>query len=102
MKSLGAELGTACAKIQDLFAFDMRNNKLPIPEREFEFQKWRFCFAWPSMLLAVEVGDRVDSEKLAVALVNGWAVLPVRTKDIHTGQALNWVRALVWERRGLV
>jgi very-short-patch-repair endonuclease len=64
----------------------------PIPEQEYQFhpeRKWRFDFAWPAQLIAVEIdggqwmrlrgGGRhnrdVDREKLNAAAVLGWRIL---------------------------
>ncbi len=65
---------------------------LPEPEREFLFhsrRKWRFDFAWPDLLIAVEVeggiwtggrhvrgeGYEADCEKYNEAQLDGWMVL---------------------------
>jgi hypothetical protein len=83
----------------------MRNNKatkvpdylwqaygLPVPKREFKFyptRKWRFDFAWPDKLLAVELEGAVwvqgrhtrgtgytdDMEKYNAAIELEWRVL---------------------------
>ena len=64
----------------------------PLPECEYRFhgkRRWRFDFAWPRALVAVEVeggtwqrgrhtrgaGYRGDCEKYNAAAVNGWRVL---------------------------
>lgn len=65
---------------------------LPIPQREFKFhptRKWRFDFAWPGRLLAVELEGAVwvqgrhtrgtgytgDMEKYNAAIELEWRVL---------------------------
>lgn len=65
---------------------------LPQPEREFLFhrkRKWRFDFAWPDLLIAIEVeggiwtggrhvrgeGYEADCEKYNSAQMEGWMVL---------------------------
>lgn len=86
--------------------------QLPRPEREFKFhpvRKWRFDFCWPSKSLAVEVeggvfvqgrhtrgaGMERDMEKYAEAMLLGWRVLRVSTRQIQSGQALTWVERLL-------
>ncbi|MBE0696648.1 MAG: hypothetical protein IH586_06965 [Anaerolineaceae bacterium] len=70
----------------------MQLSGLPVPEREFLFhskRKWRFDFAWPDLLIAVEVeggiwsggrhvrgeGYEADCEKYNTAQMEGWMVL---------------------------
>lgn len=62
----------------------------PVTQHRFdESRKWRFDFAWPSCMLAVEIngGDRIngrhnrtegqdaDNEKANTATIEGWRVL---------------------------
>lgn len=86
--------------------------KLPIPVREYRFalpRKWRFDFAWPELLLAVEVegggyiggrhtrgkGLENDCEKYAEALCLGWRVLRVTPKQVISGEAIAWLEKLL-------
>lgn len=72
--------------------FRMQLSGLPAPEREYVFhkkRKWRFDFAWPDLLIAVEVeggiwvggrhvrgeGYEADCEKYNEAQLAGWMVL---------------------------
>lgn len=76
-------------------------------------RKWRFDFAWtaPGVRLAVEVqglgrhgrmshhqtadGMAKDCEKLAAAAALGWRVIPVTTRQVKSGKAVEWIaRAL--------
>jgi very-short-patch-repair endonuclease len=67
-------------------------NKLPIPETEYKFDKtrrWRFDFAYPKIKLAIEleggiwsrgrhtrgIGYIKDCEKYNAAVLQGWKVL---------------------------
>ncbi len=78
-------------------------------EREFRFdpkRRWRFDFAWPARLLALEVeggiwtsgrhtsavGWLADAEKYNRATILGWRVLRVATNQVHSGDAVQWVR----------
>lgn len=73
---------------------------LPSPQHEYRFappRRWRFDFAWPSQLVAVELegglwnggrhnrprGYIADMDKYNAATVAGWRVLR------YTGQHLN-------------
>ena len=85
---------------------------VPIPEFRFHpVRKWRFDWAWPSSLVAVEVnggaflpgggrhtrgvGFRKDAEKLAEAAILGWRIIPVLPEQVRNGVALTLVeRAL--------
>jgi hypothetical protein len=70
---------------------------------------WRFDFAWPAHMLAVEVdggtwaggrhtrgaGFERDCEKVNEAVLRGWRVLRFTTKQVDSGEALAWIeRAL--------
>lgn len=85
--------------------------KLPEPVTEFAAingRRYRFDFAWPKHNLLVEVqggtfavgrsghsagmGINRDCEKLNLAILAGWRVLHVDTKQIHSGQALKWIQ----------
>lgn len=85
---------------------------LPAPVLEFRFhetRRWRFDYAWPERLLAMEVdgggwvqgrhsrgrGIEADCEKFAEALVRGWRVLRVTPAQVKSGAALGWVQALL-------
>lgn len=76
--------------------------------REFRFappRRWRFDFAWPASQLAVEVeggtwqksrhttgnGFEADCEKYNTATTLGWRVLRVTPRQIHQGEAIEWI-----------
>lgn len=113
MKSLGAELGIVGSRTEELFALHIRADKLPEPVREFRFHEtrlWRFDFAWPTMKFAVEVQGgchsikmrlHKDIQKRAHALMAGWTVLEVDPEAVRSGEAIAWLKALLWERVGL-
>lgn len=78
--------------------------------REHRFhtvRRWRFDFAWPDEMLAVEAEGGLhnqgrhlreygkDCEKYNEATLAGWRVLRVTAEQIHDGSALEWIeRAL--------
>lgn len=82
----------------------------PVPEyRVVPTRRWRFDFAFPDKLIAVEieggtwvqgrhsrgVGIEKDCEKYAEATILGWRILRVTTDQVRRGQAINWlVRAV--------
>ena len=80
----------------------------PDPEREHRFappRKWRFDFAWPSLMLAIEVeggtwvsgrhnrgrGFEQDCEKYNAAVIRGWRVLRFTRGMIDNGDALDQI-----------
>lgn len=79
-------------------------SSLPAPEIEYPFMRgrlWRFDFAWPREMLAVEVEGAVhriksrfkgDIPKYAEALLLGWRVLRVGSDQVKDGTALTWIK----------
>lgn len=80
-------------------------SKLPPHRREHYFAKprmWRFDFAWPEYMLAVEVeggthsngrhnrgsGFEEDCVKYNVAAIRGWWLLRFTTRMVKSGAAL--------------
>ena len=85
--------------------FQIRVAGLPEPEREYRFwpgRRFRFDFAWPDKMIAVEVeggqwvrgrhqrgaGFAADTEKYNEAAILGWCVLRFPTNAINSGRAL--------------
>lgn len=81
---------------------------VPEPQREFRFhptRKWRFDFAWPDAMIAVEVEGAVfsggrhsrgagmvaDMDKYNTAALLGWTVLRVASPHITKGEAIEWI-----------
>lgn len=96
--------------LEDAFAIQIRACRLPEPRREFKFhplRKFRFDFAWPEKMLAVEVqgghwsggrhtrgaGFNADCEKGALALIAGYRVLHITSTHIKNGLAIRWLEA---------
>lgn len=87
---------------------------LPLPQREYFFHPqrlWRFDYAWPTLLLAVEIDGAVytqgrhtrgsgfeeDCVKINEATLLGWRVLRFTTGQVNSGYALCVIeRALRW------
>jgi very-short-patch-repair endonuclease len=94
--------------LEILMANHIRAVGLPEPVTEFRFhpvRKWRFDFAWPEKMLAIEVnggtwnagrhargkGLSNDAEKGAVAQIMGWMVLSVTSDMVRSGEAIKYV-----------
>ena len=90
--------------------------KLPAPVREHRFssfRRWRFDFAWPEYMLAVEVegghwvgghgGERFDQdcEKYNTATTMGWRILRVTPAQVTSGEAIGWIIACLAQRGGM-
>lgn len=89
---------------------------LPAPVREHPVapgvRRWRFDFAWPSLMVAVEVeggirsggrhtrsdGFDADCEKYAEAAIAGWSVIRVSTGMVTDGRAVALVERLLRSR----
>jgi very-short-patch-repair endonuclease len=96
--------------LETALAFQIKALKLPEPEREYRFhgeRKWRFDFAFPDHMVAVECEGGVwsggrhvrgqgfidDCEKYCTAAADGWRVLRVTKEHITGGQAVVWLAA---------
>ncbi len=86
-------------------AWQLRAARLPEPATEHRFappRRFRFDFAWPTKMLALEVeggtfaagrhsrgaGFAADCEKYGEATALGWRVLRVTTDMVDDGRAL--------------
>lgn len=106
------------SKLADRFLLQIVAARLPRPAAEYHFalhvdgkptRQWRFDFAWPRHLAAVEiqggtwtggrhgtgVGIEQDAEKLNAAQAIGWSVALVTSKMIASGDGLTIVRILL-------
>ena len=86
---------------EEAFALHCRVEKLN-PRREFKFhpdRKWRFDFAFPAQMLAIEIEGRgrhqsfggfvKDAEKYNTAVKMGWRVLRYTPQMVMRGDAIN-------------
>ena len=100
---------TKRAALEDKLLMQIRNARLPEPERELKFhasRKWRFDFAYPEMMLAIEVeggvwnqgrhtrpaGFEGDCEKYNEAAIDGWSVLRITGKMINSGLGIKQIK----------
>lgn len=91
--------------LEELLVWQLRVAGIPDPVREHRFfadRRWRFDFAWPKQMLAVEVeggvwsngrhtrpaGFLADIEKYNRATLLGWRVLRVTGEEIRGGSAV--------------
>lgn len=85
--------------------------ELPCPELEYRFappRRWRFDYAWPALLVALEIEGGVwtggrhtrgagysrDCEKYTEAALRGWRVLRVTTDMVRDGRLYDYLRRL--------
>ena len=89
--NLFAECDVKASRLELQFLAQIRAAALPEPEREYRFceRRWRFDFAWPHELVAVELEGAVwamgrhtrgrgfieDCHKYNRAAMDGWCVL---------------------------
>lgn len=93
------------SQLEEMFALQVRAVGLPVPEREFTFAKprrWRFDFAWPEQLVAVEIEGGIwsrgrhgrgsgivgDIEKGNAAVIRGWRLLRFTGDMVKKGEAI--------------
>lgn len=102
---------------EDLFAFQCRAHKLPLPARQAMFAKevgrrWLFDFCWQPYMLAVEIeglvvqrmggelvvrgrhasisGFKEDCIKYATAAMLGWTVIRFEQSQVKSGEAIDY------------
>ena len=92
--------------VEEALALQIALCDLPEPEREYRFhpvRRWRFDFAWPEYLIAVEAeggtwvrgrhtrakGFEKDCEKYNAAASLGWRVFRYTTDMIDAGEAID-------------
>lgn len=91
-----------------IFAQLCRDHGLPEPVQEYRFhpvRRWRFDYAWPDLLVALEVeggvwtggrhtrgsGFKGDMEKYNTATVLGWRVLRCVPSDVCTMETVEMI-----------
>lgn len=108
MASTDRKIGAGMSALEEALFLQIKAIKLPMPTRELVFAKpmrWRFDFAWPDRLLAVEVNGGVwirgrhsrgkgqinDMDKLNQAQLLGWKVLQFAESHIKSGDAIDLI-----------
>jgi very-short-patch-repair endonuclease len=104
----------ARSKLETLFWLHLANLDLPMPVPEYKFhptRKWRIDFAWPGLMLAVELEGAIwtggrhtrgagvlnDMEKYNALTAMGWLLLRFDGRAVMTGRAASDTAALVRE-----
>jgi len=94
----------------------LRAERIKGYEREYYFhpsRKWRFDFAWPALMIAVEVEGGVwsggrhtrgkgfveDCIKYNEAALLGWTVFRCTTDMVRSGQAMHYIETMMMTRR---
>lgn len=95
--------------LEILFYNQLKDEQLPAPQHEYAFasnRKWRFDFAWPDKMLAVEIeggtwtqgrhsrpkGFAEDCQKYNHAALLGWRVLRYTGDMVRKEEAVEQVR----------
>jgi len=93
----------------------LRENKIKRHRREYKFhptRRWRFDFAWPKDMVALEVeggiysrgrhttpkGMIADACKYNEAALLGWTVVRVMACHIKSGEAIEWVKRALLDK----
>jgi very-short-patch-repair endonuclease len=98
--------------LEEQFERSIQRNGLPEPVREYSFQCWRFDFAWPKLLVAVEVdggtfnggnhvrglGYQRDCMKHNAAQLQGWAVLRADREMVGSNEFADIVKKMLLVR----
>ena len=100
------------SKAEESLALQIRAVKLPEPVREHRFHKvrrWRFDFAYPAYMLAIEVeggvwsggrhtrgaGFTKDCEKYNTALMEGWRVYRCTPQMVAAGTVVRDIEIML-------
>ena len=100
------------SKGEQLFIDQLMENQLDVPKAEYRFLKkrrFRFDFAWPDRMIAMEVEGGVwsggrhtrgkgysrDLEKYNLAMLHGWKVYRFTTQDVTSGTAISFMNNIL-------
>ena len=106
-------VGSVGENLLDVF---LRAERIKGYEREYQFhpsRKWRFDFAWPALMIAVEVEGGVwsggrhtrgkgfveDCVKYNEAALLGWTIFRCTTDMVRSGQAMHYIETMMLTRR---
>ncbi len=105
--------GSRVSKPEEEFFLQIKAARVDVGvEREYLFhptRKWRFDFAWPEMMIAVEIeggiwnggrhtrglGFEKDCQKYLEAVMRGWKIIRATPSMVRSGQLLNAIDALI-------
>lgn len=94
--------------LERIFHTQLMDARAPEWEREFRFdrsRRWRFDFAWPEAMLAVEIdggtwaggrhargaGFESDCTKHNAATLEGWSIMRFTGTQVREGEAIRYV-----------
>lgn len=97
----------------------IRHRQLPEPVRELKFhktRKWRIDFAWPDLMLAVEVeggtwsggrhtrgsGFKKDCEKYNQMTLDGWTLYRFTSGMVTDGEAVKTIEKAIDAKQGVI
>lgn len=100
------------SKLESQLEFQIKVSKLQKPEREYRFhpeRRWRFDFAYPDLMIAIEVeggvwqagrhnrakGFIADCDKYNQAVLLGWRVLRFTSQHIADGTAIRDIEQIL-------
>ena len=100
------------SKGEIILSSDLKRTGLPIAAEEYKFHPtrcWRFDFAWPELMIAVEVeggvysngrhsrgkGFTEDCVKYNAAAMLGWRVLRFTTEQVTQNEAVSVIKQLM-------
>jgi len=103
------------SKGEQLFMDQLMEHQLDIPKTEYRFlkkRKFRFDFAWPDRMIAMEVEGGVwsggrhttgkgytrDLEKYNLATLHGWEVYRFTTQDVTKEIAIAFMKNIIINR----
>ena len=112
--NIARELTLTISKGEQLFMDQLMWDQLDIPKAEYRFLKkrrFRFDFAWPDRMIAVEVEGGVwmkgggghttgkgytrDLEKYNLATLHGWEVYRFTTQDVTKEIAIAFMKNII-------
>jgi very-short-patch-repair endonuclease len=108
----GRRSGLTKSELEAKLRFQLKATEMPKWEEEYRFhdtRKWRFDFAWPDRMIAVEVeggiyaggrhtrgsGFEKDCIKYNEAALLGWTVLRVTASMIDSGEVIQFVERAI-------
>jgi len=112
--NIARELTLTISKGEQLFMDQLMEHQLDIPKTEYRFLKkrrFRFDFAWPDRMIAMEVEGGVwmkgggghttgkgytrDLEKYNLATLHGWEVYRFTTQDVTKEIAIAFMKNII-------
>lgn len=99
--------GAAKSDIEEMMHSQILVSGLPIPVRQHNYlpdRSYKGDFMWPERKIALEVDGSVHRikgtfsvsfERAYLLLMAGWTVLHVGGHEVRSGEALQWIKAVI-------